>query len=224
MADRNLLLRATTLVLAAQTQEAEDEEPTLDLLGLPEIQKSANLSRAGRGRPRGARNRTTKEWCEHITRKYGSPLEVLAQMARAPIGQLARELGCTRLEAYVQKRHAAESLAPFLHPKLSTVTLHPPGHPGGPPSTLSIPMEDWEEITDAVVEDVIKVSDNAESEPEAPPAMTLNAENAAIDDGDKVETEVGDEILEQALDAVVLLARDPRYAELIRRRMSGVLK
>jgi hypothetical protein len=111
MADRNPLLRATRLTLEAQrTEELEDEAPTLDLLGLPEIQKNANLSRAGRGRPPGARNRTTREWCEYILGKYNSPLEVLAQMARAPTDQLARELNCTKFEAYREKRHAAESL------------------------------------------------------------------------------------------------------------------
>jgi hypothetical protein len=42
------------------------------------------------------------------------------------------------------------------------------------------------------------------------------------DDGDNIETQVADEIVEQALDAVVLLARDPRYAELVRRRPEGL--
>jgi hypothetical protein len=222
MADRNPLLRATTLALAAQPgEEPEDEEPTLDLLGLPEIQKNANLSRAGRGRPPGARNRTTREWCEHITRKYGSPLEVLAQMSRAPTDQLAKELGCTKLEAYVQKRHAAESLAPYLHPKLSTVTIHPPGHPGGPSSTLSLVMEDWTEMPDAEIEEVVEVDSAGDSE-QAAAVPVMNTENAAVNDGDNIETQVADEIVEQALDAVVLLARDPRYAELVRRRLEGL--
>ena len=222
MADRNPLIRATRLMLAEQqTEEPEDEEPTLDLLGLPEIQKNANLSRAGRGRPPGSRNRTTREWCEHITHKYGSPLEVLAQMSRAPTDQLAKELGCTKLEAYVQKRHAAESLAPYLHPKLSTVTIHPPGHPGGAPSTLSLAMEDWAEIPDAEIEEVVEV-DGAGDSGQAAAVPAMNTENAAVDDGDNIETQVADEIVEQALDAVVLLARDPRYAELVRRRLEGL--
>jgi hypothetical protein len=217
--DRNPLMTPTRLALVAQrTEELEDEEPTLDLLGLPAIEKSANLSRAGRGRPPGARNRSTREWLDYLSRKYGSPLEVLAQMARAPTDQLARELGCTRLEAYVQKRHAAESLAPFLHPRLSSVELYPPGHPAGPPSLLSLTPQDWAEIPDAVAE----VSDAAESPPEAVAARTMSPENPVGDD-DNVETRVADEIVEQALDAVLLLARDPRYAEAIRRRLK-VLK
>jgi len=79
-------------------------------------------------------------WLEHITRKYGSPLEVLAQAARAPIVELARELGCSKLEAFSEKRKAAEALAPYLHPKLSSVAIYPPGHPlSGVPSTLISP-------------------------------------------------------------------------------------
>jgi hypothetical protein len=46
--------------------------------------------------------------------------------------------------------------------------------------------------------------------------LPVNAEQGAVNDGDKIETQVADEIVEQALDAVVLLARDPRYAELVR--------
>jgi hypothetical protein len=60
MSDRNPLVAATRLVLQAQETEAVEEErqPSFDLLGLPEIERNANLSRAGRGRPPGARNRT----------------------------------------------------------------------------------------------------------------------------------------------------------------------
>jgi hypothetical protein len=43
-------------------------------------------------------------------------------------------------------------------------------------------------------------------------------------DSENIETQVADEIVDQALDAVVLLARDSRYAEAIRRQLSGVLK
>jgi len=67
-------------------------------------------------------------------------LEVLAQAARAPIVELARELGCSKLEAFSEKRKAAEALAPYLHPKLSSVAIYPPGHPlSGVPSTLISP-------------------------------------------------------------------------------------
>jgi hypothetical protein len=215
---RNPLMTATRLILEAQQPEADEEEPTLDLLGLPAVERSANLSRAGRGRPPGARNRTTRDWLDYLSRRYGSPLEILAQMARAPVDELARELGCTRLDAYVQKRHAAESLAPYLHPKLSSVEVHPPGHPAGPPSLLTLVSQDWAEVTDAVVEGVVEASDAGESEPES----TAPAVSAARADGDNVETQVADEIVEQALDAVLLLARDPRYTEAIRRRLKAL--
>jgi len=83
-------------------------------------------------------------------------LEVLAQAARAPIVELARELGCSKLEAFSEKRKAAEALAPYLHPKLSSVAIYPPGHPlSGVPSTLMIAGQgDFRDITDAaMVED-----------------------------------------------------------------------
>jgi hypothetical protein len=219
MADSNPLVAATRLVLQAQETEAvEERQPSFDLLGLPEIEKNANLSRAGRGRPPGARNRTTREWCEYIAGKYGSPLEVLAQMARVPTEQLAIELRCSRLDAYVQKRHAAESLAPYLHPKLSTVEFYPPGHPAGPASPLTLLTQDWQEISDAVVADVAEPSEPAEAATagENEPEAVVNA------DADNVEGEVADTIVEQALDAVVLLARDPRYADLVRRRLKDL--
>jgi hypothetical protein len=203
--DRNRLLRATRLALAAQrTEEPEDEQPALDLLGLPEVERNANLSRAGRGRPPGARNLATREWCDHLLRKYGSPLEVLAQMARAPTDAVARELGCTRLEAYTAKRHAAESLAPFLHPKLATVEVHPPGHPDGPPSILTLAPQDWAELADGTVEAAVEASDAGESAPEAP-------------DDENIET-----VVEEALDAALRCALDPRYAEAIRRRLKAL--
>jgi hypothetical protein len=116
--------------------ESEGEAPELDLLGLPRLpraqERSANLTRAGRGRPPGSRNQSTEAWRDYITKKYGSPLEILAQMSRAPIEELAKELHCSRLDAFVQKRHATEALAGYIHPKLTAVTLRPP------PTTLTI--------------------------------------------------------------------------------------
>src|SRR6516164_9502950 len=128
-----------TLILLDQKAvgetEPEDEAPELDLLGLPKLRahdRAANLARAGRGRPPGARNHSTEAWRDHITKRYGSPLEVLAPMSRAPIEELARELHCSRLDAFVQKRHAAEALAGYIQPKLTAVSLKPP------PTTLTI--------------------------------------------------------------------------------------
>ena len=215
--DPNPLMTATRLILQEQQPEADDGEPVvLDLLGLPEVERNSNLTRAGRGRPLGARNRTTRDWLDYLSRRYGSPLEILAQMARAPTDELAQELGCTRLDAYVQKRRAAESLAPYLHPKLSSVEVHPPGHPAGPPSLLTLVIQDWAEVTDAAVEEPVEASDAGESSPEAAAPTAGSSETAAAGD-ENVET-----VVEEALDRLLSLAGDPRYAEAVRRRLKAL--
>jgi hypothetical protein len=119
-------------------------DETADLLGLPQIEDAARRSnsdmvRRGQagGRPRGLHNRKTEYWIAYLTSRYASPLEVLAQLATAPVDVLARELGCTRLAALQEKRHAAEALAPYLHQRLAQIELLPPGDPGGAP----IPLE-----------------------------------------------------------------------------------
>ena len=50
----------------------------------------------------------------------------------------------------------------------------------------------------------------------------MSPENPAVDDDDNLETRVADDVVEQALDAVLLLASDPRYAEAIRRRLKAL--
>lgn len=90
-----------------------------DLLGLPKTQALTDL-RAGEpkvGRPKGALNKRTTEWAEFLLARYASPLEVLAQIANAKVGELVASLGCTKLEALQEKRFAAIALAPFLHSK-----------------------------------------------------------------------------------------------------------
>ncbi|HEY1433466.1 MAG TPA: hypothetical protein VGF39_17820 [Stellaceae bacterium] len=131
MADPNPIKSALQLVLAM-----EEDEPVEDLLGLDRTaaqvrERAAGLTNAGRGRPPGSRNRTTEHWRQYLTKRYGSPLEILAQMAVAPIDELARELHCSRLDAAREKRHAAEALAPYLHPRLQSLEVYPAGDPRG---------------------------------------------------------------------------------------------
>lgn len=87
-----------------------------DLLGLPNgaLIPPAPAAR-GPGRPPGSRNRRTSQWVDYLLSRYASPLEVLAQMATAPVDRLKVQLGCTALEAFQEKRHCAIALAPFLH-------------------------------------------------------------------------------------------------------------
>jgi hypothetical protein len=70
------------------------------------------------GRPTGSRNRRTQEWADFLLARHGrSPLEVLAEIAVTPTAELARELGCDRIDALDRRMRAAAELAPYLHQK-----------------------------------------------------------------------------------------------------------
>jgi|SRR5882672_4028767 len=118
------LKTAADLVLGAMGRPEPAPEPEQidleDLLGLPRpIVSAADGGGAagsrGPGRPPGSRNRRTVQWVDFLLRRYASPLEVLAQMATARVDDLMKQLGCSALEAFQEKRHAAIALAPFLH-------------------------------------------------------------------------------------------------------------
>jgi hypothetical protein len=70
------------------------------------------------GRPAGARNRRTQEWVDFIGARYRSPLVVLAEIYSRPVEDLAKALGCKKLEAFQLQLEAAKQLAPYLHQKL----------------------------------------------------------------------------------------------------------
>jgi hypothetical protein len=90
-------------------------------LGLPvtaRVQQLRAQKQLGPGRPAGSRNKRTLEWANYLLSKYTSPLEVLAQIATAPIDELSASLGCTKLEALQEKRLAAIALKDHLHSKM----------------------------------------------------------------------------------------------------------
>ena len=62
-----------------------------------------------------SRNRRTQEWVEFILSQYRSPLVVLAETYSRSVEDLARELGCDKLEAFERQQAAAVALAPYLH-------------------------------------------------------------------------------------------------------------
>ena len=220
------LTTAVQLALTAEAvQQVEDEKPVYDLLGFAtsEAPKRANLARAGKGRPPGARNHNTQFWCDYISRKYGSPLEVLGQMMRMPIVDLARELNCSKLEAFTEKRRAAEALAPYLHPKLSSVAIYPPGDVrGGIASPLILESQDFDVVDSGVIVETAPAADDQVAA-ERPRASTLSIseqEPAAATDTQSVEDPVSDATVAKALDTLLILARDPE----IRRRMREMLE
>lgn len=116
---------AVAIALAAagnpSTEHKEEQLDIEDLIGAPlRLDQVEVLNRNGNrgvGRPLHSRNKRTVEWAEYLLTRYASPLEVLAQMAVARVDVLAAQLGCTKFEAYQEKRLAAIALVPFIHQK-----------------------------------------------------------------------------------------------------------
>lgn len=72
----------------------------------------------GRGRPVGARNKSTKDWQQYLLSRYQSPLVVLAETYSTPVDVLATRLGCKKYEAYQLQMAAAKEVAPYVHQKM----------------------------------------------------------------------------------------------------------
>jgi hypothetical protein len=98
-------------------EQTPQEAEQLELLEAP------GLARRGPGRPPGTLNRRTEQWVKLILARYASPLVALAETYHRPVQELARELGCTKLEAFQEQQKAAIALAPYLHQKLP-LALH----------------------------------------------------------------------------------------------------
>jgi hypothetical protein len=230
-----------TLDIGAPTHESRDEfapEEThaADLLGLPKVAEKRALvsaNNAGKGRPRGRHNTRTEAWVGHLLKRYPSPLETLAQIQASPVDVLATELHCSRLEALIQKRHAAEALAPFVHQKLASIEIKPPGHPDGEPVllTLSRDFEETDLVSHAVIEAVaVEAAQKAADEPsvatlswsdDSQAASTRGAPLTEIDANDQGNDDPAD----AAIDALIELARDdPERAARIRQRLASLLE
>jgi hypothetical protein len=74
-----------------------------DFLGMP-VRAEGKPATAHIGRPPGSQNRRTRDWVKFLLTRYGSPMEVLAQMAFARVDDLKTQLGCSELEAFQEKR------------------------------------------------------------------------------------------------------------------------
>lgn len=118
--------------VAAAMAEAGDDAPVVRAVQLPLLPaeevaalpedpaaRRAALAKGarGRGRPPGAANRKTTDWSSFILARHRSPLEFLAETFSRAAGDLADELGCTKLEAFQTQIRAATELAPYLHGK-----------------------------------------------------------------------------------------------------------
>jgi hypothetical protein len=159
----------------------EDERP-VDLLGLPQTaaarDKIVGQNNAGKGRPRGVHNHRTQEWINYLLARYPSPLEGAVQMANSPVEALARELHCSRLEAAKIKVQAMMASIPYLHSRLSSVELKPPGAPGGPP--VDLPFSDLEEAIDITPASVVQLRSNGEQETDDDPLSNRSLDRQTI--------------------------------------------
>lgn len=80
-----------------------------------------SVRRQRAGRPPGARNMATREATEFIRRMLGEPLVERARWLLHSPESLARELGCTKLEAYDRLVDGWDALARYMHAPLAAV-------------------------------------------------------------------------------------------------------
>jgi phage gp36-like protein len=73
--------------------------------------------RGGPGRPKGARNKATKEIVDYLLSRYRHPLVALAETYSRPVADLARELECKKEKAFEIQQRAAEKVAEYVAQK-----------------------------------------------------------------------------------------------------------
>lgn len=106
---------ATPLVVPAE------QLPLLPTSAQRAEQESSSAGGTGVGRPRGSRNRRTSELVGFLLSRYTHPLVGLAETYSRPVGVLAAELGCSKLEAFQLQVTAMKELAPYVAQKLPTM-------------------------------------------------------------------------------------------------------
>lgn len=119
--------------VAAIAAAAREADPQLDLLAMlpptrsppgvavdairAEVLENARGRRMGR--PPGAQNLATREAKEFFVRVFGDPLLESGRWLLHTPSTLAKELGCTILEAFDRQQRIRDALMPFLHTKLA---------------------------------------------------------------------------------------------------------
>ncbi len=74
----------------------------------------------GVGRPAGSVAQATARMRDFILARYRSPLIGMAEVFSRPLDELARELGCSRFDAFKVQLAAMADLAPYIHSKMPT--------------------------------------------------------------------------------------------------------
>lgn len=107
------------LACAPGSKNAADDEPDLfgaDRSVFGRLVDEASKA-AGRGRPKGSRNRSTAELVKLISAKGRHPLIAMAEIVAMPIPDIAVALGCKLLEAAEYQRKVMSDLAPYVAQK-----------------------------------------------------------------------------------------------------------
>ncbi len=117
MRDLRARRRAERLAAEAQARDVARRQ-AFEQLPLMPVAAASEEERPRPGRPAGSVARATAEWRRLMLERYRSPLIVMAEAYSRPVEELARELRCTRLEAFQVQQRAAAELAPFLHSKM----------------------------------------------------------------------------------------------------------
>lgn len=79
------------------------------------------LQARGHGRPKGAQNLATRDMREFIRRVFGDPMLETGRWALHTPETLAKELGCSLLEAFDRLQGLRECLLPYFYAKLAPV-------------------------------------------------------------------------------------------------------
>ena len=69
------------------------------------------------GRPKGAKNKRTRDLVGYILSQVTPPILTLARMGDVPVEELAARLDCSLLEAWAEKRQCLIAVAPYIHQK-----------------------------------------------------------------------------------------------------------
>lgn len=88
--------------------EAPAEQLALLGMAIPANRKVA-------GRPAGKRNLRNQRVADFVLATVGDPLIELTRMAMLPVEHLAAALGCSKAEAFAEKRLCAMGALPYLH-------------------------------------------------------------------------------------------------------------
>lgn len=71
----------------------------------------------GPGRPKGAKNKSTREWVEYFLNQCSSPLIFLGKLMTEDTASLARRMCADRIDALKVQVGAANALLPYIHQK-----------------------------------------------------------------------------------------------------------